>query len=103
MPLRDVLYPQLKAFPEPDRWGALRNARETPFDVVELVGMAFGLVVSVLLTRYGIEEWDVFARAALALANFLVALPLLALLVGPFLVRRTRRGLDLEIARRSRP
>ena len=100
MAMREVLYPRLLSFPEADRERVMRAARATPFDVIELVGMAFGLVAAVSLTRYGAEHWDLLERVAAALANFVLAIPLLALLVGPFLVRRIRRGLDYEAARK---
>ena len=103
MALRETLYPGLGALPEGERASALRAARDTPFDVIELVGMAFGMVLAVSLTRYGVEDLDLLERLAGAAANFIVAVPLLALFVGPFLVRRTRRGLDLQIGRRPTP
>lgn len=100
--LQDLLYPQLRSFAAGERRCALREARDTPFDVIELVGMAFGLVTTVSLTCYGLEQWGPLERLAVAVANFAVAVPLLTLLIGPFLVRRTRRGLDQELARRTR-
>jgi hypothetical protein len=48
----DRLYPQLRSFPPEEREPALRSARKCPFDVVELVGIAVGLIVVTLLTRY---------------------------------------------------
>ncbi len=88
-----ALYPQLRALDERERLPALQRARETPFDALELVGMAAALVVATALTRYGISGLDVAERFAAALVNFVLALPLLALGIAPFVVRRTRRGL----------
>jgi hypothetical protein len=99
--LRYLLYPQLASFDPSERDEALRLARRAPFDVVELVGLAFGIILTVSLTRYGAGEWALLERALAFLANFLLAVPLLALLVGPFLVRRVRRALASELARRS--
>jgi hypothetical protein len=102
MPLLDVwLYPQLRAIPRPERRDALRRARShTPFDSVELVGTAIGLIAVTALTRYGAAGMSGLERLSAALANFLVAAAMLAVLVGPFLVRRVRRGLQHELERR---
>lgn len=56
--------------------------------------MLAALVRVVSLTRYGIAGFSLVDRFAAMLANFLVAIPLLVVTVGPFLVRRTRRGLQ---------
>ena len=101
MPLREILYPQLRGFDPAERAEALRRAREAPFDVVELVGTAFGLVVAASLTAHGGGDTPPLERALAALANFLLALPILAVLVGPFLVRHVRRGLEGELRRRE--
>ena len=99
---RDFLYPQLRAFDASERDAALRRAREAPFDVVELVGTALGLVMATAVTGYGAREGDVLGRLLAVLVNFLVALPILAVLVGPFLVRHVRRGLARELQSRVR-
>jgi hypothetical protein len=96
-PLAHLLYPELRALPSRDGERLLERAKERPFDSVELLGMAAGLVLVTALTRYGVHYFDMAGRFGLALANFLVAIPLLALAVGPFLVRRTRRGLRAEM------
>jgi len=98
-----ILYPQLRSFPERERAGALRRARSQPFDVVELVGIALGLVLATALTRYHLDGDDAAGRLAAFAVNVALAVPALAVLVGPFLVRRVRRGLDDEIARRGSP
>jgi hypothetical protein len=98
--LESLLYPQLNAFPPDERAGALKGARETSFDVVELIGIAAGLVLVTAITRYLLEIPSAAAGLLAALGNFAVALPLLIVFVGPFLVRRVRRGLDRELARR---
>ena len=53
---------------------------------------ALAIVVSV--TRYSVAGFSLVDRIAVVLANFLLAVPLLVVTVGPFLVRRTRRGLQ---------
>jgi hypothetical protein len=101
--LEVLLYPQLRRFPAQERAQALRKAREATFDVVELVGIALGLVLVTALTRYQAEAYDALERVAAVLVNFVIAIPLLLVFVVPFLVRRVRRGLDQEVARRSAP
>jgi hypothetical protein len=101
--LEAILYPRLREFPADDRAAALRDARRMPFDVIELVGMAIGLILVTAATRYPLGPWSVFERAGIAIANFVIAIPLLLALVGPFLVRRVRRGLERELARRAAP
>lgn len=98
--LDDLLYPRLAALPEGERPAALERARRTAFDVIELVGIALGLVVATAVTRYGAAELGPLERVGAAAANFILAVPLLALLVGPFLVRRVRRGLERELSGR---
>jgi len=101
-PHGDWLYPQLREFPAREREAALRRARRTPFDVIELVGIALSLVLVTALTRYGAAELDVAGRVAAAILNLLLAIPLIGALLAPFLVRRIRRGLDRELeARRA--
>ena len=95
--LRRLLFPQLNTLAPAQQDAALRIARRIPFDVIELLGIAFGLVITVSITRYALEDAGAIERIAAATLNFAVAFPLLALLVGPFLVRRVRRGLDAQL------
>ena len=74
--LATLLYPQLRALPQPQRAPLLRRARRQPFDVLELLGMAAVLVGAATLA-------DAKTPAT--------AFPALAFMV-PFFVRRTRRG-----------
>jgi hypothetical protein len=90
---KEILYPELRLLVPEERAGALRAARATPFDMVELFGMAAALVGVTALTRYAGIDMDANRRFSAALLNFIVALPLLAVTIGPFLIRRTRRGL----------
>lgn len=99
--LDEWLYPQLRAFPHSEREKALREARAGSFDVVELVGIAIGLIVATALTRYTAAGWTSFERLAAIVLNFGLAAPLVAVGVGPFLVRHVRRGLERQIAERS--
>lgn len=99
--LRELLYPQLTTFPEGEREAVLRRARAQPFDVIELVGIALGLVLATAATRYNIDEGEAAERVVAIALNLFIAIPLLAVLVGPFLVRRVRRALDEEISHRG--
>lgn len=98
-----VLLPDLRHFPAAEREAALQAARDTALDTLELLGMAAGLVLVTALTRYGVADSSVAARFGSALVNFVVALPLLALALGPFHLRRMRRGLREQLRHRERP
>lgn len=92
-----LLLPELRRIPSEDRAAALRRARDTALDVFELVGMAAGLLAVTALTRYAIPEDAAVSRIAAALLNFVVAIPLLVVLLGPFHLRRLRRGLRAQL------
>jgi hypothetical protein len=88
-----ALLPELRRFPEGERAQALHAARETQLDTVELVGMAIGLVAVTAFTKYSVSDHALAPRFAMAVLNFVVALPLLVVVLGPFHLRRLRRGL----------
>lgn len=92
--IENVLYPELLAYGRKDRARLLREASKEPYDFLEWVGILASLVFVVSFTRYSVGGFSLVDRFAVALANFLVAVPLLVMTVGPFLVRRTRRGLQ---------
>jgi hypothetical protein len=95
--IENLLYPELRPYGRGDRARLLRKASETPLDFVEWAGILVGLVVVVSVTRYGVPGFGLVDRIAVALVNFLVAIPLLAVTVGPFLLRRQRRGLRAQL------
>lgn len=97
-----ALLPELRQFPEAERDQALQRARETSLDVIELVGMAVGLVVVTALTKYSVPDPSMASSFALALINFAVAMPLLVAVLGPFHLRRLRRGLRTQLQNRGR-
>ena len=97
-----ALLPELRLFPQGERDQALQHARETSLDVFELVGMAVGLVVVTALTKYSVPDPSMASRFALALINFAVAMPLLVAVLGPFHLRRLRRGLRTQLQNRGR-
>jgi hypothetical protein len=92
-----LIYPELERFSPDAREAALARARRRPLDGVELAGLGLSVVLVALLTRYGAAELDAIARLTAATANLVLAIPLLALVAGPFLWRRTRRALRLEL------
>ena len=91
-----LLLPELRSFSPDERGLALARAHETPADIAELVGMAFAVVAVAVLTQYSLLDAGALARFAATAVNFAVALPLMALAVGPFHLRRWRRGLRLQ-------
>ena len=95
-----VLLPELRQFPAAEQDPALKAARDTPLDILELLSMAAGLVLVTALTRYSLSDANVSTRFGAAVLNFVVAVPLLALVLGPFHIRRLRRGLRDQLQRR---
>ena len=91
--LEDLLLPELRQIAPHHREPAMKRASEQPIEFLECVGMLLGLVLTVSMTRYATTDLEFGARLALAYANFLLAVPMLAVLIGPFLIRRKRRGL----------
>jgi hypothetical protein len=87
------LFPDLQRLPPGERGDALRRAARCPLDTVELLGIAGGLVAVTALTRYGAVELSLAQRLGMVAANFVVAVPLLAVAIAPFHFRRVRRGL----------
>jgi hypothetical protein len=90
----NLLYPELRTYGRKDRARLLQEASKEPFDFLEWAGMLAALVLVVSVTRYSVTGFSLVDRFAVMVANFLVAIPLLVVTVGPFLVRRTRRGLQ---------
>jgi len=94
-----VVYPALRQLPQPE-WGeALKLARETNLDTIEWTGVLAGIACVTYLLRFDADQ-AALTLPARYLIQFLGAAPLLALALGPFYLRRTRRGLDQEIERR---
>ncbi len=98
-----MAYPELRKFPPDDRANALRMAAEARFDTIEIVGLITGLAATVLITRYSGTGMGLADRFGAAVANFVIAIPLLLMLAGPFYVRRTRRGLRKQLAKHHQP
>lgn len=95
------LYPRLRELP-PEAWESmLAKARETPFMTAEWVGIIGGVSLVTLLLGVEPSVSTVQPPVIVHLLRFVLALPLLAAVVGPLYVRRTRRGLDRELALRA--
>src|SRR5262245_51676371 len=98
-----VLLPELRQFPAVEQNDALNAARGTALDFIELLGMAVGLVAVTAISRYTVADASVSTRFADTLLNFAVAVPLLALALGPFHLRRLRRGLRERLRIKGSP
>jgi len=92
--------PRITEFPQGDRDEVLSRARETRFDIIEWVGVLAGVALVTWLLRFGAGQAATFSLPILYFVQFVAAAPLLLLVVGPFYLRCTLRGLDEEIERR---
>jgi hypothetical protein len=93
-------YPALRQLPRSGWDEALEHAREMSFDTMEWMGIVVGVAFATYLLRFDADQAAALSLPARYFIQFLAAVPLLALVVGPFYLRRTRRGLDREIERR---
>lgn len=96
-------YPALRQLPRLEWDGALTQARETNFDTMEWMGIVAGVAFATYLLRFDADQAAALSLPVRYFIQFLVAVPLLALIVSPFYLRRTRRGLDQAIERRRGP
>jgi hypothetical protein len=92
-----TLLPELNRFPADEQPLALEKAGATELDVLELLGVAFGLVLVTAITRYTLPDDAMSSRFAAAVLNFVVAIPLIGIAVAPFHIRRLRRGLRNQL------
>jgi len=92
-----LMLPELGAFPARHHHAALKKAGETELDILELLGVALALVLVTMATRYALVDESLSSRAAAAVLNFIIAVPLIALAVAPFHIRRLRRGLRAQL------
>lgn len=91
--LFEFVYPELLEVPPQDRRKLLAQARDGENDAIEWLGLAFAIIATVLLTRYSVADLSWANRVTAVLTNFLVAIPLLLVMAGPFAIRRTKRHL----------
>jgi cation transport ATPase len=91
------LYPELKQFAASDRSEALSRARHGSLDTIETIGLAIALILVVAITKSAVAGLGLAGRLESTLANFVIAIPLLLVLAGPFYIRRVRRGLRMQL------
>ena len=92
--------PRLVELP-PGEWEhAARLARNVEFDAVERIAIVAGVVFTAYALHFDPEQVGTLSVFARYLGQFLTAVPVLLLVVGPFMLRRARRGLDQVIAAR---
>jgi hypothetical protein len=96
-------YPALRQLPRPEWDDALTQAREVSFDTVEWTGIVAGVAFATYLLRFDADQVAAVSLPVRYFFQFLAAAPLLALIIGPLYLRRTRRGLDQAIERRRGP
>ncbi len=77
----------------------LAKARATDFDTVEWIGVVGGVALVAWLLDIETSALATQSPLIVYLFQFVLAFPLLAAIVGPIYLRRTRRGLDRELAR----
>jgi hypothetical protein len=91
------LYPRLRHLP-PETWdAALDRARDTEFETAEWIGLLGGIAFAAWLLDFEASALAAQAPFIAHLLPFFLALPLLAVLVGPIYLRRTRRGLERDL------
>jgi hypothetical protein len=92
---QEWLYPALKRVPSEQHARVLAAARETDLDTAERIGVIGAVGVAAYLLQSPFD--DAAGLLGGTLIQFVLAWPLLGLLVAPWLVRRTRRGLQREV------
>lgn len=97
-----LAFPALSKLPRAEWNQALRQARAANFDTIEWLSVMAGVVFVTYFLRFDPELAATISPGMRYLVQFVVALPLLVLIVGPFYLRRARRALDLELERRKR-
>lgn len=94
-----IAYPQLREWPVREWQAKLAEARKIDFDNLEQAGTLAGVVIVAMLVK---PAGAASGGAIVAyLAQFVTLVPLLALVLAPFFIRRCRRGLA-ALAERSR-
>lgn len=94
--------PRLTELPETKWDEAIQKAQSIDFDVVEWMALILGVVAVTYLLRIEAGTVSAISLPVIYLVQFVEAAFLLILLVGPFYLRRARRGLDLFITDQSR-
>jgi hypothetical protein len=94
-------YPALRKLPNAEWDRVLEQAREGSFDTMEWMGIVAGVAFATYLLHIDADQAMALSLPVRYFVQFIAAVPLLTLTVGPFYLRRTRRGLDQEIERRD--
>lgn len=93
-------FPRLAELPTGEWEQALARARDAEFDTLERVALVAGVAFVAYLLRFDAEQALAISLPLRYLIQFVAAVPLLVLAVGPVHLRRARRGLDAFIAAR---
>jgi len=94
-----LAFPRLAKLPPREYAEALKQARETNFDAFERIGILAAIAFATYLLRIPETEAEISLPIRF-MAQYLTAVPLLVLMVGPLYLRCLRRGLDRVIERR---
>lgn len=93
--------PRLTELPKKDWPDAMARARDIDFDWIERTAIVAAVACAAYLLEFDPAQAEGLSMPARFLFQVLVSLPLLALLLGPFYLRRARRGLDRIIHQRD--
>ena len=96
------VFPVLRRLPS-SQWDAvLKLAKQAEFDMIERIWMLTGIALVTFLLRFDASQAATLSLPIRYLAQFLAAVPLIILIVGPVNLRCMRRGLEYEIERQHR-
>lgn len=94
-----LAFPRLMELPPSDWRESIRNAQNIDFDFGERISLMAGVAFVTYLLQFDVALAETMALPIRYLLQFLGAVPLLLLLIGPVYLRRARRGIDLVISR----
>ncbi|MFA7281714.1 MAG: hypothetical protein WC100_16635 [Sterolibacterium sp.] len=89
--------PRLVEIPISSWNDAIRNARNIDFDLIERVLIVAGVAFVAYMLRFDSEQIVSMSLPVRYLFQFVAAVPLLLLVIGPVYLRRARRGIDMVI------
>lgn len=96
--LRLALLPELRKFSAQSQEQALRNARASELEPLELIGLAVWLVPVMALAKYLLVQASMVSDlAATVVMNIVFVIPLLVIVFAPIHIRRLRRGLRQQL------
>jgi hypothetical protein len=88
-----LVFPKLGSWPVADWSKLLRDCRSSEPDAIERVGLVASLIITVGVLES--KESEAPSFYAIFVEQFLIAIPILMVLFGPFYVRRIRIALDV--------